>query len=112
MPFVRCLVSLLVLLTFLARPVAAFASAGDKTDATCCCPDPGECKCHDHDAHNTGDTIKRCAGAEHLVLPVLADAMIATFEVASDILRVVRAVEHPGVPIPESLSSEPEKPPF
>jgi hypothetical protein len=110
-PLARWLVSLVTLLTLLGQPLGAFASAGEKAEVTCCCPDPEMCKCHDHDGHGT-DTMKRCAGAEHQVMPVLAVATIAAIVESIDVLRAHHVVEHRSLPIPDSVSSEPETPPF
>jgi hypothetical protein len=110
-PFVRWLVSLLAVLTLLGQPLGAFASAGEKTDIRCCCPDPDTCACHDHDGSDS-ETMKRCAGAEHQVLPVLAVATLAIALEVIDVPRAARAVEPRDVPIPDSPTSEPETPPF
>ena len=111
-PLVRWLVSLCVLLSLLGQPVAAFVSAGTKTDATCCCPSPDVCTCHDHDGRGSDETIKRCAGSEHQVLPAVATATIAAVVDATDIPRVECVIEHDRFQIPPRISSEPEQPPF
>jgi hypothetical protein len=110
-PFVRWLVSLVTVLTLLGQPLGAFASAGEKTDIRCCCPDPDTCACHDHDGDSDA-TMKRCAGAEHQILPLVVVATIAVALDVTDVPRADRTVEYRELPIPDSPTSEPETPPF
>jgi len=112
-PVLRWLVVIVTLLTVAGHPVGAYAAAGVKTDARCCCPDPSTCKCHDRDGRGTStDSIGKCGGGEHEVALELAVMAEPESPPETDVVRTVRPAIEIVPAIPSSRFVEIEKPPF
>jgi hypothetical protein len=106
----RWLVAILTIVVLAGRGVTAFAAAGIQIDVKCCCPDPQTCKCH-HDGGES-ETIKKCSGAFHEMLPQLAETTLPT-QPASAVERCVQRIATIAIaPLSDIPPREPETPPF
>jgi hypothetical protein len=110
-PF-RWLVPIVTILALAVQSIGTYANAGVKVEVTCCCPDITKCKCHDHDDNQPVDKMKRCAGAIHVDVPIVAAVVLP--EPAVETAPIVRAAPMvwSAIEIPPDRSLVPEKPPF
>ena len=109
----RWLLPLLAVVTLLGSSVTAWAAAGFVGDASCCCPDPKTCKCHDHDGKpEHAPTLKRCAGDAVWVAPAVTPAVEAAAVPSETDVAVAVVATDTCEAMPESPTSEPETPPF
>lgn len=106
----RWLVPLVTIVVLVGRGLTAFASAGTQVDVKCCCPDPLTCKCH----HDGGDreTMKKCSGAVHEMVPQLADTTLPAQPAHGVETRVQRISTIASAPLVDTPPREPETPPF
>ncbi len=110
----RLLLPVIAALTLLVAPVTTWAAAGVRGEATCCCPDPKTCECHDHEGkpHPT-DELKRCGNADvTIVAPVLTIAITAAPAPVLVAPAAVTIAAETTVAIPDLLPTAPETPPF
>ena len=109
----RWLLPLIAAMTLLGSAVTSWAAAGFAGEASCCCPDASKCKCHDHDGKpHPGPTLKRCSGDATFVAPEVVPALEPLVApTAADVeVAVVATVTFESTP--ESVTIEPETPPF
>jgi hypothetical protein len=83
-----------------------------KTDITCCCPDPDKCKCHDDQAPQPIEHIKRCAGAIHIDALIVVAIALPDAPVVVAPISTATQIAWPPMPIPSDRVLVPEKPPF
>lgn len=112
MPVLRWLVPIVAAVLLAGQSVAAWAAAGTFGEPTCCCPQPKQCKCHDHGGTSAESKLRRCTGDAKLVAPApLVAAPPAVPEPACD-----RVIARAAPPPPPALSARrrppPEPPPF
>jgi len=109
----RWLLPLIAVVTLLGSAVTAWAAAGLLGEATCCCPKPKTCRCHDHDGKpESAPTLKRCAGDAKWVAPVVAPALEPAAVPSTSDVAVAVVATVTCEPIHESPTIEPETPPF
>jgi hypothetical protein len=109
----RWLLPIFTVFALIGQSVTSFAATGVFGDASCCCPIKAKCKCHDHDGKgDAAPAMKRCAGEAKLIAPAIVIAVPAIEVEIGDEPRVTIAPAVTPHPIPDDVSSEPEKPPF
>ena len=107
----RWLLPIVTALALVGQAVTAWAAAGVIGEASCCCPVPDDCKCHDHEGGGQTE-LRRCTGdAERVVPAPLAAAVPDVPEVACEV-TVARAAPPSPPPLPDHRADPPEKPPF
>lgn len=74
-------------------PTAQLHTVSDQ--ATCCCPDPQKCKCHDHDGASGHSSMRAC----HKQTPELVK-----FELSAFVAPAVVAVAAPARPAMAALA--------
>ena len=108
---VRWLLCIVTVLALAGQSVAAWAAAGVIGEATCCCPQPDTCKCHDHDGSPQSE-LRRCSGDAELVAPAPLTALPPADPAAACEVAAVRVALPAPAPLPARRSDPPEKPPF
>ncbi len=105
----------IVVAAFVVAPTLARAAAGLRVDdVACCCPDPSDCRCHDHednDAH--GDARLDTCGHDGQLVPMAV--VLAVLASPPRLPRAPRGVSAPpprSEPAPEDRPSRPVTPPF
>ena len=108
----RFLLAIVSVLAVLGGTPVSYAASGWEVDATCCCPDPGTCKCH-HDREPSPDSqMKRCDGGGHLEAPAISPALPPP-AIANALVPARAQLATPlRASLPEGPTSEPETPPF
>src|SRR6185503_8398947 len=99
--------------TLLGSAVTSWAAAGFIGEVSCCCPDASKCKCHDHDGkRHDGTAMKRCSGEATFVAPEVVPAIEPAVTPWPVGVAVAFGATDTCAPMPDSLTSEPETPPF
>ena len=109
----RWLLPIVAALAMLGQAVTAWAASGRIGEATCCCPAPKDCKCHDHEGSGEGAELRRCTGEAKLVAPapLVAAPPPLVVAAADDVAAALPELPAPAA-LPSHRSDPPEKPPF